>query len=384
MIGYWIRHRLFLTLFMGILFAIVSVCLFIYPYMKHKADSYNSQSLYKNTDIDFIAPEPSYEQISELPGTHGINKVFPFYLTKTTVSVGETSYSSTILMSDQIQNIDFTMYNDLRLVEKATTNYENPIIADWEFCKNASVKIGDLVSFSMNGEKKNYRINAIYETNSIYEGGTLLVPINEVQKEKIRSNAGNNGYSAMYISASDYEECKSFLMSDYRPLGRLKKQEQFDSYEQYKVHYDAIMSSGFANEITDFKIRESSLELNNNPLLVYIGAIITLIIVIGFNVAMSKRGCEKVYFKKHCIPRGLKVKTYYKITFLIESITFVALYFSGLFIRVKYSNVYMGKTISDIRILLIPLTVLLTEIICIGINFISISFDSNNGKRIND
>lgn len=258
--GYWTRQRLLLSLILAIAVAGITGFLFVSPYLEQYAVTYNEQSIYKNTDADFIAPEPSFEQISELPGQNGIEAVFPFYLTKTEVKVNDKSRITTVLLSDQFQNVDMTMYNDKRLLSKESEKSENPIWVDWQFCHDTTSGVGDTVSFSIGGNNVNYTITAVYETNSIYDGGAILAEISTDQKNAIAANAKSNGYSGMYISASDYSVCRTYLTMDYRPLGRLKDQSQFDSEEQYKIHYDAIMSSGYANEITDFKIRQNDLD----------------------------------------------------------------------------------------------------------------------------
>ena len=91
----------------------------------------------------------------------------------------------------------------------------------------------------------------------------------------------------MYISASDYNTCQTYLTKDYRPMGRLKDRDRFDSDEQYQVHYDAIMSSGYANEITDFRVRENSLDKKVSPLMVWIGTALSAVLIIAFNVSFS-------------------------------------------------------------------------------------------------
>ena len=70
MTGYWIRHRLLATLVLCAAVALISSLLFAFPYVNQRANNYNAQSIYKNSDIDFIAPEPSFDQVKDLPGTN--------------------------------------------------------------------------------------------------------------------------------------------------------------------------------------------------------------------------------------------------------------------------------------------------------------------------
>ncbi|MDE6708102.1 MAG: hypothetical protein K2K06_08710 [Oscillospiraceae bacterium] len=368
MTGYWIRCRSLVSLLLGVVIALIAVLLFVFPFISQQANNYNSQSVYKNTSIDFIAPEPSFDQINELSGNYGIDKVFPFFLTKTSVNVGGNSRTTTVLLSDQFQNVDITMYNSNRLIKQSDTEYDNPILVDWKFCKDTLSDIGDMVSFTIGDTTAKYTIYAIYETNSIYEGGAILVQLSAEQKDSIVQNAQNNGYSGMYISVSDYNACQSYLTTDYRPLGRLKAGEQFYSEEQYQVHYDAIMSSGYANEITDFRVRENSLDKNVSPLMVWIGATLSAIIVIAFNVVMSKRGSEKGYFTKHCIPKGQNVKPYYTKTFICELIFFAAAYVVAMLYKINFSADYIPKMAIGTEVVIIPIAVLVAEMLSLMMN----------------
>ncbi|NLD79780.1 MAG: hypothetical protein GX642_01235 [Smithella sp.] len=367
--GYWVRHRLLLTIVMCAASAMVVGLLFAFPHITQQASNYNAQSIYKNSDMDFIAPEPSYAQVSEMTGTYGIDKVFPFYLTKTQVMVNGDSRTTTVLLSDQFQNVDITMYNEARLVEKSAADVTNPILIDWQFSQETSAKIGDNVSFSINGTTVEFQVYAIYETNSIYDGGAILAQITTEQADGIRSNSVNNGYSGIYISAADYNACRTYLTTDYRPLGRLKDRESFDSDEQYQIHHDAITSTGYANEITDFRVRENDAESENNAMMVWIGAILAAVVVIAFNILMKKRGCEKAYFTKICIPKGQNVKPYYKTSFVVESVLLVVLFTATLTMAVYTAKEFIPKSAMDIKILAIPAAIVVAEVISMIMNY---------------
>lgn len=362
--GYWTRHRLLPTAILSIVVALMTGLLFAFPHVHQLANDYNSQSIYKNTEIDFIAPEPSFDQVSQLPGTDGIKKVFPFYLTKTQVGVNGTSRTATVLLSDQFTNVDITMFNESRLIEKSDVQFDNPVLVDWLFCHETSASVGDTVSFSIDGKSSDYTIYAVYETNTIYDGGTLLVQISAEQREAINQKSANNGYSGMYISADDYAVCRSYLTTEYRPLGRLKDRGQFESDEQYQIHYDAVMNSGYANEITDFRVREDSLSKAQNNLMIWVGAVLAAVIVFAFDMAMAKRGCEKNYFTKVCIPQGLNTKPYYTISFWAESISIIALYATTLAISVHLADEFIPRMAYSMALIATPIAVIVAGASC--------------------
>lgn len=371
--GYWTRHRLFLTLMVTAAVALITSFWFVYPSIIQQADAYNSQSVYKNTAIDFIAPEPSFEQVDNLPGANGIDKVFPFFMTKTRVDVSGTSRTTTVLLSNRFQNIDLTMYNPARLIEKSSNEYDNAIYADWQFCHDTSAGIDDTVSFAIGGVPTEFKIYAIYETNSIYDNGAILAQISDDQKNAIIEQSSNNGYSGMYITASDYGACQSFLTTEYRPMGRLKDRNQFRNDNEYQVHYDAIMSSGYANEITDFRVREKSLSQNSESVMTWIGAVLAAAIMVAFNIAMARRGCERVYFTKQCVPKGQNVKPYYTASFVFEIVFSIVLFAVLLFLRIRMSETYIPKTVIGISVAIVPAAIIIAEIISLSMNNVMVS-----------
>ena len=58
MTGYWVRHRMFFSVILCVVSAMVAGLLFAFPYINQQAGDYNSQSIYKNSIMDFIVPEP--------------------------------------------------------------------------------------------------------------------------------------------------------------------------------------------------------------------------------------------------------------------------------------------------------------------------------------
>lgn len=370
--GYWSRKRLLPTIIMSLVVALIAVFLFAFPSVVRQADNYNDQSVYKNTAIDFIAPEPSFEQVESLPNTNGISKIFPFFLTKSQLTVNGSSRTTTILMSDQFSNVDITMYNDIRLIKRASAECENPILVDWQFCKDTAASLGDKVTLSIGDKVFEYSIYAIYETNTIYDGGAVLVQISDEQKKDISEKSQSNGYSGMYVSSTDYNTCKTFLTNDYRPLGRLRDRSQFSDEEQYQTHYNAIMSSGYANEITDFRMRESNLNDNSSLIQLCLGAIIVAVIMIAYNVVMSKRGCECVYFTKHSIPKGHNVRPYYQASFWSELLLASLFLLGAMLLNVHLSGIYIPASAYSPNLIIIPASILFAELICLIMNNIKV------------
>lgn len=366
---YWFRQRFIHTLILSVAAGLATALLFVFPYISRKASDYNAQSIYKNSDVDFVAPEPSFDQVRKLPGSNGIKSIFPFYLTKTEVSVNGKTRTTTVLLSDDLNNHESTMYNDKRIIEKLSSDVEKPILVDWEFCHDTGAKLGDAVTFSLGETNVEYVISSVYETNTIYDGGAILAGITDDQKQLIMNNSKNSGYSSMYITASNYQKCQSYLTTEYRPLGRLKDKSQFSDEKQYQTHYDAIMSSGFANEITDFRVRESSFNKKVSPLMVGLGGVFVVVLSFLFNILMAGRGCERVYFTKSCIPKGQNVRPYYVISFIAEIFLFLAVYTAAIMCKISASDKFIPKSALNVGVVLIPAALIIVGIINLRLNF---------------
>jgi hypothetical protein len=370
MVSYWLRHRLPYAVIFAIAAVLVVGLVFVRPYIDSQAQEYNAQSVYKNTKIDFIVPEPSFEQIHELAGNYGIDKIFPYYATKANVTVNDKTRPTFVLLSDQFENIDTTMYSESRLIQKSETIYDNPILADWQFCHDISASIGDVVNVTLGDIKKEFTVCAIYETNEIYDSGAILAQISTTERDAIAQNSNSNGYSGAYITASDYSECRSYLTTEYRPLGRLKERERFDNEEAYNIHYHAIMDTGYSNEITDLRVRENSLDTSRNDLSLYLGALIVLVLYFAFNMAMSRRGSEKMYFEKHCIPAGIKATSYYIYSFVGEIVLFTVLFIALVMMFVNLTQQYIPGGVVGLKFAIIPVAGIIAETlgICLSVS----------------
>ena len=208
-----------------------------------------------------------------------------------------------------------------------------------------------------------------------------MAKISVEQADGIKNNSKNGGYSGVYIAADDYNACRTYLTTDYRPLGRLKDRDSFESDEQYQIHYDAIMSAGYANEITDFRVRESTADNAGGDLMIWLGAALVVALSIAFNVVMAKRGCEKVYFAKHCIPKGQEVKPYYKTAFAFETILQIALFAGVLIVKLNMADTYIPRAAVDVKLLAIPAATVIAEIVCLAMNNSLVSKMTEEAKR---
>ena len=115
----------------------------------------------------------------------------------------------------------------------------------------------------------------------------------------------------------------------------------------------------------NFRVKESELDRPVSSLAVWLGALLSIAVIIAFNVIMSNRGCEKEYFTRRSIPNGQDVKPYYVISFIAETLTCVVVYVVALLIRINSAAVYIPGSALNFYLFLFPISVLATELICL-------------------
>ena len=83
---------------------------------------------------------------------------------------------------------------------------------------------------------------------------------------------------------------------------------------------------------------------------------------------MSRRGGEKGYFTKFCIPKGQNVRPYYTISFWFEIFSFLVLYAGSIYIRVITANEYLPHGVFGVLLALIPTAYVVAEVAALGLN----------------
>ena len=249
MVKYWIKNRLVVDLLIAAVLSLLFSFAFVYPSNNNCLNVQNENSIYLNSDIDFQIPNPSVSQLSEIKAKTFIQDTFGYYLTKTT-SKGNKSSKVNFLMSDTMGSLSMTMFNDKTSISSIskTSNYA---YVDLIAADSLGINCGDELSVTIAGSTLKYIVCGIYEDNSLFSEGTVLVDFSGDIKTVYEANASSNGYAGAFINASNESECESFLRS-YIPEGRLKDRSAFESDEAYNTYNEAIKSGNYANEITNF------------------------------------------------------------------------------------------------------------------------------------
>lgn len=301
MIKYWVKNRLLFELIITAVLSLLFSFAFVFPSNYNCAKIEDDDSIYLNSNIDFQIPSPSISQLGEIKSKPFVNDTFGYYLTKTNI-IGKNNSNINLLMSNQMDSLQLTMFNDSTKI----ASYSESLIGNIAFldeiaAKKLNVGVGDELTIAIAGQNLKYTTSTIFRKNMLFSEGTIIVDFVGDIKSIYESNLSSSSYSGAFISVSDISECEKYLKS-YVPLGRLKDRSEFDSDEAYDIYTNAIMSGDYSNEITNFsKLRNIAIsELKsaklNRRLFSYIGAISIGIVYFIMTMILRSRKSENKYF----------------------------------------------------------------------------------------
>lgn len=345
MFKYWLKNRFIVETLTFILSLTVNTIFFFSNSVSNLSLSYDAISLYKELNIDFNVPSPGKLQIQDLENLTHIDDVIPYYSTSKTVAFGLESLANVnVLFFDNFNQNDLTMYNEARLIETASRQFENPLIVDFRFINQTGLAIEDEVIIEFGNIYTTFNIQSIYETNTYYNTNVVLGLWKGSQKNNTELFLGKPlGFSGAYINSNNLTATQLFLQNEYKPLGRLRERSEFDTEESYQIHYDNFYSTNYSNEISNFDnlFIDKSIRSNNYLLIsytnLYVGLLILILLQAFFTINFISRKSEFKYFKT-LINIGKNPKPYFFYSLLIEgvfSIIFSFLLFNYLFINLN-------------------------------------------------
>ena len=323
MIKYWVKNRLLFEFIITIVLSLLFSFVFVFPSNYNCANIEDNYSIYLNSNIDFQIPSPSISQLGEIKSKPFVNDTFGYYLTKTNI-IGKNNSNINLLMSNQMDSLHLTMFNDSTKI----SSYSDSLIANIAFldeiaAQKLNVGVGDELTIAIAGQNLKYTAGTIFRKNMLFSEGTIIVDFVGDIKSIYESNLSSSSYSGAFISASNISECEKYLKS-YVPLGRLKDRSEFDSDESYNIYTDAILSGDYSNEITNFSelrnIATSELKSAklNRRLFSYIGAISIGIVYFIITMILRNRKSENKYFGS--VLKNKKSINTYRICSLITNI----------------------------------------------------------------
>lgn len=363
MARYWLRNRLAVSTIGIMLVTLTTFLVFINSNIINIANTYNETSVFIGSSIDFDVPSPSNNQVIELELMEHIERVIPYIYTNKSVRIDSSNSLSNVgvLLLDNFDSIDLTMYNTSRLIEGKSSYSDNPILVDYRFIKSSGLYLGDVVQIDFGGSLISFTIHGIYETNTYYQSYTIIGLWQGEQKTITENNLGRElNYSGAYIVSSNISTTDTYLTSQYKPYGRLRDRSEFDTDDAYQIHYDAFMTGNYANEITNFtSLMESAQDKAENykqnaQANLTSGALLLMIIHISYSIALVFRKSEIKYFKSKK-RMGSSFNRYYLYNMIFDTIILSTV--AGLFCFFIWNNLNMYLPITKI----IPTLVILAS-----------------------
>jgi len=287
MFRYWLKHRAPISALLSVVMMAILIFGFVSPYLNTSAENRNRLGVYENTEIDYDIPQPTKEQLQEISELPFVTATFGYYYTESSVEVNGESVMTKIMFSEDLDNLDFTMYSADRLISYTEKPYDNPVYIDYAFAQENGVSLGDTLILS----NIVFQVARIYETNAYYTSA-IFMPLVGEQKTLIESKS--TSYSGAFLAVSDIAEAESYL-NTYKPMGRLKDRSVFNSDAEYQLHYKQWENTSYANEITSFASRQGDISVKDS-LPVWAGAAIVVVVMLIFNVLAFNSKMEKGYF----------------------------------------------------------------------------------------
>ena len=300
MVKYWLKNRFLYDLIVSIALSLVMCFAFVFSSNNALKNNYLENSIYINSEIDFQIPNPSKEQIVEINNKEFVENTFSYYLTKTNVS-GKKSSKVNVIMSDDMEKLSITMFNESTLVDSVSI-VDNYACMDEVAASKLNVKCGDEMCVFISSKNIKFVVCAIYEENQLFSEGSVIVEFSGEIKSTYESVISSNSYSGAFINASNEADCDNYLKS-YIPLGRLKDRTEFDSDDAYNTYNNAILSGNYSNEITKFyELRQNANQTNSKLekdclTMSILGALIIGIVYIVTSQILRNRKSENKYFK---------------------------------------------------------------------------------------
>lgn len=383
MFRYWLKNRSLFSVVSSILISLLVSIVFIPGIISDYAGANNELSIYEKTQIDFDVPSPGFAQVGELNEMGHIESVIPYYFTtKGTNHNNKAIVNIGMLMFDNFELLNKSMYNDLRAIDVSAKEVENPLFIDYGFAKKFGIKIGDELKFEFSGVSVPFEVFGIYENNTYYQGNVVAGLWNGEQKRVTEENLNMQlKYSGAYIISNHIETTNTYLRNEYKPYGLLRNPEDFATEEAYQTHYNAFMNASYANEITNFRERENNAAqladnlVKSGRVKLTVSLTIIILAMLIFNIAMVLRKSEAKYFltRKRM---GANVKQYITLNLLSEVFIGAIIFTGAIFISVWISPMFVSKTIIVVTII----TLLIGQLFAGIVSFLTSSLIVNKAS----
>lgn len=337
-------------------------------------DAYNETSVYENTQIDFMIPSPSKEQVENFKNEPFVSGILPYYYTKANATCNEKEQTNNILFFDTFSNMGLSPYNEKRCIDSSAFD-ESSMYVDYAFFARTKCKLGDEATFVLNGQTLKFVIAGIFEENTLFDGGAIAVQYNKTVENAVMKNRTKAlPYSGAYLSSPNKEECKNYLYANYKPMGLLRERDEFDSDEAYSIYLAGFDSTDYSSEIVtahldsaDHYLKSDSLRKNGYTVAI-IGYVIPFLFSIVATLIMDARKNESAKVKQ-LVKNGEDKKSVVKYYAVPHVVSF------GLSLTVSSAIIVANRLCSSSYIRTFPFAALVTieaavVLLCFDVNIL--------------
>lgn len=217
---------------------------------RYEAEYTDKTSFYLDSNFDLLVSGASKEQTEEYGRKDFVQNVTPASKISLSVKTGSVEDYRDLLIFDSDEALEHTEFTEKRLIKKSNT--ENHVYADYKFCELYNVNLGDSITISSSGERKEYCISRVYRTDYSYPEGILIMTKGTLPLE--------SKSQLMYVTAKDKEKLVDDL-KNYKPLGTLLDKKDTQTDEEYQKYLDEFNSKKyFDSYVTDNGGASSRLE----------------------------------------------------------------------------------------------------------------------------
>lgn len=279
----------------GLTLALLSSVTMSFGFVKsgfESSASYNEKvSAYEKTEYDYIVYSPIESQIAELKNEQSIKEVFEYYLYDSTVTFGDKDFTTKSMFSANTDSLHISSFNDSRILKGSYSLLEKNVYLDEVVAKELNANVGDVINVALGkGVVLNLTVSAIFETNTLFENGSIFFSYSGDNKSNIDSKR-TVSLSGALIQANALQECFEYLKS-YKPYGEMLSRDYFESDLEYEQYVDDFEKADYSSRIFKKQAYLESIQQSNSGLLksadskIKTGAIIASIMML-FVIFMS-------------------------------------------------------------------------------------------------
>ena len=261
----------------AILLALAVIC------GKYKADINDLYNIEK-TEVDYIIPAPSKEQVREIADLQSVEVVVP-YLYR---SVKYNGISTNLYILESEQSLDHTMFAEDLLIKKTGKEVANPLYISDDFAAAAKLSLGNSIPLMIEGKEIDFHVDSIYKSDHRNVGGSIYAIMQDVLSAAINEKYGESyRYSGAFICCSDSDSFNDYL-KNYVPEGDLREASEFENDELYQVYLKEHSSADYRRESTDLAALSRDIHNRNDTkrmrfnILMYVSAVLGVIVMAVF------------------------------------------------------------------------------------------------------